>query len=465
MAANLDEIASNTSILSDFSRMGEVDFNYIVESLLCKPKKSRRPKKSGHHHRKVQPAHSVPALNAADLLRTYDEPDNSAWNATISATDYNLLNNFSFNDTCTTINSEQLQLENIFAYFDQDVTTDNLLYSDDDDDDDGVGNEQRYNNAQIQMPLDECESLASNLMNLQLNDKSKAKKKQQHRQEAKDIQNKSKAILNKIQQFNGIEPKQNVGTAPTSFNARNRPVSVHSSSSTASLHDSDSDTIFKKPQAVPKSGNVRSKVAFFNDHSSSERSSSASPSVPSSATSDDEEFQFRRTKSKRDFKRNRDFFENFFKDKPHDQSISDTSTLRAETKLNNEPKRNGNFRQQNVNANEIDVYEKLQAVQTYVQTQYLLERIQRLVTAISDLDGQRLSSMNLKLLKKFLTFIRDCSYSCTEVCNTISQNVLTDFEKNVMSAEELLYTALKNAHSVQVQSNNANTSNCGRIPF
>lgn len=424
--ANLDV---NTSILSDISGMNDGDFNMIVEHLLCKPKKSKRPKKT--YHRKVQSAQSVPALNAVvDYFQTHDELDESAVNATFSAANTSCM---SFNDTCTTINSDQLQ--NIFAYFEQDVTTDDLLFSDESDTDDR--REQTPN---------ERDNLASNLQNLLLTDKSKAKKKQTHRQETKDIQNKSKAILNKIQQFNGIEPKNNAGTKPS--HTQNRPVSVLSTSSTASLHDSDSDTVFRKPYNVVKKGNVRSKVAFFSDHSSSDRSSSASPSIQS--TSDDDEFQFQRTQSKRDFKRNRDFFENFFKVKPHDQSTIDTSTIHTEQKATNGTKNDEHFCNETPNVNQIDAHEKLRAVQTYVQTQYLLERIQRLVTAISNLDEKRLSSMNLKLLKKFLTFIRDCSYNCTEVCNTISQHVLTDFEKNVMSAEELLYSALKDAQSAQV---------------
>lgn len=446
MASVTDLRDLNTSIVSDLSTLNDGDFNMIVEHLLCKPKKMKRPKKS--YHRKVQAAHSVPALNAVmDFFSAHDEPDECAVNATFSAaTNTSCL---SFNDTCATINSEQL--ENIFAYFDQDVTTDDLLLSDESDDDEP-------NTVQ---PLIERENLASNLQNLLLNDKSKSKKKQpsQQRQDTKDIQNKSKAILNKIQQFNGEADamKSNVVGRVPSSHSQNRPVSVISTSSTASLHDSDSDTVFKKPNNFVKNGNVRSKVAFFSDHSSSDRSSSASPSIQS--TSDEDEFQFQRTKSKRDFKRNRDFFENFFKVKKHDQSAIDSTTIQTEHKSTNHSKNNDdeNFRKQASINDQMDAHEKLRAVQTYVQTQYLLERIQRLVTAISNLDEKRLSSMNLKMLKKFLTFIRDCSYNCTEVCNSIGHNILTDFEKNVMSAEELLYSALKEAHSTQVPNSSPNS--------
>lgn len=421
----------NTSIVSDISALNDGDFNMIVEDLLCKPKKLKRQKKL-YHRSKMQAAQSVPALNAAtDLFQTYDELD--VGNATFSATN---TSNLSFNDTYATINSDQF--ENIFAYFDQDVTTDNLLFSDESDDE----------SQHIQPPI-ERDNVANNPQNIHFNEKSKSKKKQSmQRQDTKDIQNKSKAILNKIQQFNdAAEPMQPiVGTRPS--HSQNRPDSALSTASTTILHDSDSDTIFKKPNGMVRNGNVRCKVAFFSDHSSSDRSSSASPSIQSA--SDDDEYQFQRTKSKRDFKRNRDFFENFFKVKPHDQSEIDTSILPNKSLTNHLKSNDENFREQASNTEPIDAHEKLMAVQTYVQTQYLLERIQRLVTAISNLDEKRLSSMNLRLLKKFLTFIRDCSYNCTEVCNTIGQHVLSDFEKNVMSAEELLYKALREAQRAQV---------------
>ena len=452
----------DTSIVSDISALECDDFDMIIEHLLCKPsKKSKRPKKSAH--RKVHAAQSVPALNAIDLFNVPDdEVDNSMVNATFSAANTSYLS--AFNDTCTTTNSEQF--ENIFAYFDQDVATDDLLISEESDDNDDEDSERRQMEIMLPPPppppFNDRENLASNLQNLLLSDKSKPKKKQTLRQETKDIQNKSNAILNKIQMFNGIEPKNMgvVGKKPTPNRKQNqRPLSVLSTSSTASLHDSDSDTaiVFKKPLNVAMNrSNVRSKVAFFNDHSSSERSSSTSPSIQS--TSDDDDYQFQRAQSKRKFKQNCNFFENFFKVKQHDESILDTSTTHpAQIQMEKKEEQKGkksNVENQKAKNDEIktklDAHEKLKAVQMYVQTQYLLERIQRLVAAISSLDEKRLSLMNLRLLKKFLTFIRDCSYNCTEVCNTIGQHVLTDFEKNVMSAEELLYTALKEAHSAQV---------------
>lgn len=445
MASNYDPDMDTSIGVYNTSALECGDFDLIIEHLLCKPKKSKRSKKSTH--RKVHSAQSVPALNAIGSFNAPDETDESMANATFSALNNSYLS--SLNDTCTTISSEHF--ENIFAYFDQDVATDDLLVSDESDDD----NDERKHIESS--PLNEIENLTNSLQNLMLTDTLKPKKKQTTRQETQDIQNKSKSILNKIQQFNGIEPRNIVGKKPTHRSPIQRPVSVVSTSSSASMHDSDSDTAtFKKPFNVAiNRGNVRSKVAFFNDHSTSERSSSASPSIQS--TSDDDDYQFRRTQSKHKFQQNCNFFEKFFKDN-HDHSILDTSTIRTaemtgktvEKKQIEKKFTVESEKIKNDMAKPINVHEKLKAVQTYVQTQYLLERIQRLVAAISSLDEKRLKSMNLRLLKKFLTFIRDCSYNCTEVCNTISQHVLTDFEKNVMSAEELLYSALKDAHSAQV---------------
>lgn len=433
-----DQNDMNTSIMSDISALNDGDFNMIIEHLLSTPKKTRRPKKSSR--RRVHAAQSVPALNADALFNVQEEIEEDTVNATFSAANTSYLS--SFNDTCNTNNSDQF--ENIFAYFDQDVSTVDLLLSDDDNDE----NEKFTINSQPAPPLAQSYPFAA--------DKMKQKKKQSNRQEMKEIQNESKAILSKIQQFNGIEPRNNVGKQPLYTETNSRPVSVASTASTATVHDSDSDTVFKKPQNVVNKGNVRSKVAFFSDHSSSERSSSASPSIQSA--SDDEEFQFQRTQSKRKFEQNCSFFESFFKDKQSDQSILDTSTNCNANKSVNFEKSSKNDhtirRKKPPVDNQIDAHEKLKAVQTYVQTQHLLERIERLVTAISinraNLDEKRLSPTNLKLLKKILTYLRDCSYNCIEICNTIGQNFLTDSEMNDMSAEDLLYSALKMAHAAQV---------------
>lgn len=435
-----EKMASNhgfdmdASIISDISALECDDFDLIIEHLLCKPKKTKRFRKS---NRKLHAAQSVPALNAAELFNTQDQVDDNMANATFSAGNTSYLS--TFNDT---INSEQF--ENIFAYFDQDVTTDGLLISDDEDNDDNDDNNM----------TNKMDKLASNFQNVLLNENKSYPKNNQTQHETRDIQNKSKAILNKIQQFNGIEPTNSVvGKRSIKQRTQNRPISVLSTSSTASLHDSDSESTFKKPFDVMNKGNVRSKVAFFNDTSSSERSSSASPSIQS--ISDDEEYRFQRTQSKHKFEQNCSFFENFFQVKPksNDQSMLDTSTFCVERKFKTENQTvedDADLKQSSNGNKQLDPHEKLKAVQTYVQTQFLLGRIQRLVTAISQLDEHRLSTMNLNLLKKFLTFIRDCSYNCTAVCKSISQNVLTDFEKSVMSPEELLYSALKKAHSAQV---------------
>lgn len=70
MASFTDLQDLDTSIVN-ISALNGGDFNMIVEHLLCKPKKVKRPKKS--YHRKMQAAHSVPALNAAmDFFSTHE---------------------------------------------------------------------------------------------------------------------------------------------------------------------------------------------------------------------------------------------------------------------------------------------------------------------------------------------------------------------------------------------------------
>lgn len=449
----------DTSIVSDISALDCGDFDMIIEHLLCKPtKKSKRSAKKSY--RKVYAAQSVPTLNDIETYNgTNDAHYENVANGSFSATNTSCVS--SLNDTCTTINSE---FDQIFAYFDQDVTTNDLMISDDDE----------FESSNIDLSklilhsTNERENIACNFEKMPLTDiKTKSKKKPSQRQETKDVQTKSKTILNKIQQFNGMQPINKVGKSPIVLQRqpkqqpqRNqvRPGSSFSTSSTVTLHDSDSDTTFKKPFDVVNKGNVRNKVAFFNDATATERSSSASPSTQS--TSDDDEYQFRRTQSRRNFQRNCDFFENFFKDKNDpDQSVIDTSTFRiGKHEISGTQFYDGNFMKMSSNddyehandENRLDPHEKLKAVRTYVQTQFFLQRIQLLVAKVSELDEKKLNLMNLKLFKKFLTRIRDCSYKCTEVLNTIGENVLTDFERNSMSAEELLYTALKEAHIAQV---------------
>lgn len=433
----------DTSIVSDISALNCDDFDLIIEHLLCKPKKSKRHVKLSAH--KMHTAKSVPTLNSDHLFDTFDEHNQSA----ITYCGDNNASFVSLNDTLATVNSEA-QFERIFAYFDENPTTDDLLLSDNSDDNEHHNNIHTSNETENIAGHSECQEAENILSN---------------KTDTKEIHCKSKAILSKIQQFNGIAMRNNLGKKP--LHTQNRPVSGISTSSTASVHDSDSDCMgkieFKKPcnTSIFRKGNVRNKVNLFSDPSSSDRSSSASPSIQSQTDDDDDDIQFKRTQSKRAFKNKRDFFENFFQ-KKHDKIRDDRkddgcTTLSAISPANGNTKkpikndaRGSEIADQNSTAKQIDPHEKLVAVRAYVQTQYMLGRIQRLVTAISNLDEKRLSTMNLRMLKKFLTFLRDCSYNCTNVCKEISENVLNDYEKNVLSGEELLFSALKEAQLAKV---------------
>lgn len=334
----------------------------------------------------------------------------------------------SFNDTCTSVNNDQLN--KIFAYFDQDVKTDELLCSDDESKDESQFSDK--------------ENIAHVANKLHASSECNVLKVTKPQIDKEEIRNKSNDILNTIKHVHEAEQHdKNVELRQFEDEKKIDRISTYSGSSTLTLHDSDSETVFKKPFDKLENCNVKQKVAFFNDHSSSERSSSASPSVQS--VSDDDDFKHK-------FKVNRDFFEHFFKGKQNKgkkthklNNVIDTNKQQSRNEM-----KSSFCKQKPIVSHDIDVNEKLKAVQTYVQTQYLLERIQRLVTAISNLDEKRLSSMNLKSLKKFLTFILDCSHKCNEVCYDISEHFLNDFEKNVMSAEDLLFSALKMAHSQQV---------------
>lgn len=224
----------------------------------------------------------------------------------------------------------------------------------------------------------------------------------------------------------------------------------YSSASTLSLHGSDSDTVVKPNSVADDSTkskyvapNVQDKISFFNrtisESSASPVTPSASVSVSASApsASEDEDYQFQRQKSKRKFQQKREFFEKIFRER---FSASDNEPA-SNDRTPIAPKSHALTQNERI--------DKLEAVETYVQTKYLLERIQLLIKAISNMDEAQMEKMNLKKLKKFLLFIRDCSYNCQQVCFDISEKFLTDFEKNVMSAEELLFSALKAVHMQQ----------------
>lgn len=394
----------NTSIVSNISELAESDFNMIVEHMLSKPKKTRRPKT---YQRRIHSAHSVPALNVIELLNVPDEEH--AVNATFAAANSDYCNASMLNDTCFSATSEQF--EELFAYFDQDVNTSHLISDSDED-------EHPY----IATPK---ESVASK--------PTKDKKKSSNRQNLKEMRDKSKEVLRDIQHSKSALKSRTVQRASY---IPNRTVS--SSVSTALAHDSDSDTAFKKPTEVIN-GNVRSKVAFFSDYSSTERSSSVSPSLTSS---DDEGYQ-PHNQSTNSFKQNLEFFEKFFKGDNLDHTEISTENESNNSSTEDLPN------SQNPTSDRVNVFDKLDAIRTYAQTEYILERIHQLAKGLLAVNEHRLSTMNLRLMAKVLNFVRDCSQTCKEVCTRISENFLNDEEK-AMNAEELLFLALKEVYLVQV---------------
>lgn len=236
--------------------------------------------------------------------------------------------------------------------------------------------------------------------------------------------------------------------------ARVKQPQRYSSASTLSLHESDSDSVAKKTTATGDANSyvapsVRDKISFFNQTVSECSSSPVPPAAPSTpATSEDDEFQFQRQKSRRKFQQKREFFEKIFSQRfAGGQQPSD--------RRSNAPTSKALTQEQNIN--------KLEAVETYVQTKYLLDRIQFLIKAITNMDEAQLNKIDLRKMKKFLLFIRDCAYNCQQVCFEISENFLTDFEKNVMSAEELLFTALKAVHMQQKVDENVSVSCVGEM--
>lgn len=463
MSVSNDE-SFNTSVINTSSfRDGDLEMFLDCLEELCKKndepvkvKKSNRPRTRGSRTKnrlnKTTSFNSVEKFlpphfsSCADFQATNDQ---SVINDTFSSIN---TTNFSCPDADANASCISEQFNDIFAYFNEDIVTDKTLFDDDYEHDTPEACEK--------------ENIANNLLKLSIHPKRIDR-------EANELQSKSKSILNSIKLNNDLVAQeafqknkvkdlekqilfgsQNPSGKLTSNVRLNKTVCEplqsrphsYSSASTLSLHDSDSsDFVFKKPTNIDISTkNVKEKISFFNETIATERHNSVSPSIPS--TPEDEDYQFQRQRSKRTFQQNRDFFEKMFKERferESEQKSIQNLNLTVAKDLPKNPNNNNNNVAKAVANNKYN--EKLYAVQTYVQTQYLLERIQKLLKAISNLEEQQLSKMNLKSLKKFLIFIRDCSYKCQEVCNNISEHFLTDFEKNVMSAEELLYSALKEA--------------------
>lgn len=227
------------------------------------------------------------------------------------------------------------------------------------------------------------------------------------------------------------------------------------SSSCLSICETDSDGP-GRVQSIPYNNgayvraNVRAKIQFFNDSTSTSRSSSASPL----GSSEDDECELYRRNSKRSFQLKRQYFEKFLN---KEQSMASTAaSAMLATPSPPQSIHDGEVPATTMNAAAAAqesgemLERRLQAVEQFVQTRHILERIQILIKAISKLDEKRLSTMNLGRLKKFLLFIRDASYRCQEVCFNISEEFLQGFENNVVSAEELLFSAYSGLTEVHI---------------
>lgn len=497
--------------------MGKADFELLLDCLdeLDHIKLKRRTQQVNWPTHSLRKSISQPYISQSDTVEAWN-PNTTVIGNTFEG---NVADAPSFNDT---FGSEQLQ--EIFAYFDQEVATGHLLYSDDSPDEhdtDGhdaaddssveSGVEHLVENGNGNTDRNDVENLIENGGNNvthsqianknplidQFLEKVRSKKlsskpiitattrKQCPPKQSKPIdtgKRESNDILKIIMQFNGIE--LNNDTKQTNFEAKLKKefkytvdmndtrqvemkaandkcmdrMSTYSGSSTVVLSDSENDGLGDKPFDLIDCGSVKQKVAFFNDHSSSERSSSASPSI-NSILSDDDDVRGK-------FRQNREYFERFFRDQQNttiERAVERTAERTVErtiesTKPKQEQVKSILKKSEPINVpntqsapDSIDPYERLQAIQTYVQTKYFVERIQRLALAFSRLDENRMSTMNLIRLQKFLIFIRDCTLRCNQICNDISSRFLSDVEKNVMSSEELLFSALKMAHFHQVQ--------------
>lgn len=462
--ANEFDLSSNMSIIDTSSFQAE-DLDIYIDCItkLCKsnaatPSTAYKVKKTRKSRART---HRSKNGDAAALNKTTGcDYGAKGWAPSYFSSCYNLNDDAVLdrsalaNTTCSTINQtinddidNSVGLErytDIFAYFDADVVPDKTLLESDSDNKDVVETQRTYPK---ENPKRSTRPKCVTHKSIEIKGQSKAihGSGKMDRESAMFKVPNAVALERKIiagaQKPSGKVSTSNDVSAKrlnrTMNDANVKQTQRYSSASTLSLHESDSDSVANQNTAdddISKiSSNVRDKISFFNQATIERSSSPATPSAPSAF--EDEEYQFQRQKSKRKFQQNRNFFEKIFSERfsMRDQSSGATS---------NAPKSQASNKEQYVN--------KLDAVQVYVQTQYMLERIQSLIKAISKLDDTRLDKMDLKKLKKFLLFIRDCSYNCQQVCTDISKNYLTDFEKNVMSAEELLYSALKAVHIPKV---------------
>lgn len=218
---------------------------------------------------------------------------------------------------------------------------------------------------------------------------------------------------------------------------------MYSSMSTLSLHESESDSNSKQSSDDLSDHlsamKVRDRVSFFNETIKSMREP-RTPPVSTPSTSSDDERALQRQRSKRTFQQNRDYFEKIFRERMvREKAARQQSAVEAEAnKKLAAPKA-----EKALAANGEMTNGRVAGAQIYAQTKNLLERIQYLVAVVKSLDEHRSEKINLKRLKKHLLFFRDCSHKFQSVCLDFDERFLSELERNVVAAEELLYSALK----------------------
>lgn len=451
MDASEDESLNNTSVINT-SAFNECDLDQFLECIeeLCKKNIKKRPKKRRSRSPKSTLSHHYETLNfdhSGHLKSDLDMVDLDASDPSFNASKLSQATCSSdVTDTDMTFITDQFN--DIFRYFNEDVVPDKSLFEDDD------GENSRNKENLMATP----KKTPQKNMKQQRNRSQMSKKTGSNR----ELQSMSKSILTSIQANDDFNRKlqrfqqtiEEVDESESSDNANikmnqtcvgdyrrnNRYNELSEDSPRASLtssclsiseNDSDSAALFKRPvnNKQLSKANVREKIQFYNNSTSTSRCSSASPF---GCSSEDDEYELYRSNSRRRFQQKRQYFENFFDekiffpDKKRERKVdSAVNHLPAENKMST--------------AN-VDIDRKMVAVQQFVQTRHLLERIKILMKAISKLDIERQNGMNLKKLKKFLIFIRDCAYKCQEVNFHISEEFLSGFEHSVMSAEELLFS-------------------------
>lgn len=162
--------------------------------------------------------------------------------------------------------------------------------------------------------------------------------------------------------------------------------------------------------------NVREKIQFFNNSTSTSRCTSASPFY----SSEDDECELYRQNSIRNFQRKREYFERILH-------------ARQQSKLKG-------YEPTPIELHdEIDVDEEKsqhkQAVRQYFQTSLKI-----LLEAMSNSDAKRLGHVDKQRLRKLFDAILDAVHRCQEMYCNVDEEFAREFQQNIASALELLFS-------------------------